>query len=211
LTQKLLLRQPKQARSQQLIKNICDAALDIAQTSNVQNVTIKAISAKIGAPPASIYRFFQDSDAILEYIYYRWAKDIRGILERIETDPEALTLPWHQFFSKLSEDWKIPDDNELHRIFDDTSNISPRIEEIKVKQRAWFANFFARHMARFGAHGTVEEWRDLGIFLAALDEEVASYSLASQFSTTETLQSLKMKTTYLLVSQLMPAEEDLDS
>jgi len=183
---------------------VCDAALAIADKSGLSAVTINEISAKTGIPPTSIYRFFRDKGAIVEYIYAQWAEEVRAVWQRLESDPAMLNLPWLQFFQAVSQEWKLPTRIGYHRLLDHADAMFPGVEAIKRSQRQHFADFFCRHMARYNARGTIEEWRDLAFYLAAIDEELSTPLTADSFSSQAAAQTLFNKTVLSLIGELMP-------
>ena len=204
LTDRILLRPPKQARSWQLIEAVCDATLAIAAASGLKSVTINAISEKAGIPPTSIYRFFTDKSAIVEYINARWMEEVQAVWQHMESDPEILKLPWQQFFRLESQEWKLPSKIDHYRVLNHSDALFPRLEVIERAHRNYFADFFVRQMARFGARGTIEEWRDLAFYIYAIDQELCTPLTADTFQSQASAQTLYDKTLIALVGELMP-------
>ncbi len=75
-------RVPRQARSQQRIDRILQAAaLEFAEVG-LEAATTNAIAARAGVPIGSLYQFFPNKEAILEALAARYAQDMRILNER---------------------------------------------------------------------------------------------------------------------------------
>lgn len=206
LSDRILLRPPKQERSKQLIEAICDAALAVARTSGLRAVNTNAIAAKADVPPTSIYRFFSDKSAIVEYIHARWMEDVQAVWQGMESDQETLKLTWQQFFLLESQAWKLPSKTDYYAILNHSEALFPRLEALERAHRNYFADFFVRQMARFGARGTIEEWRDLAFFLYAIDQELCSPITSESFRSQESAKNFYNKTLLFHVGELMRSE-----
>jgi AcrR family transcriptional regulator len=87
-------REPVQKRSRERVEAILDGAKDLIATEGVENLSTRSLAAHTGIPVATIYRYFEDMDAII-------AAYLDQALEEIEDAVEAavLKLEWVTFRS----------------------------------------------------------------------------------------------------------------
>ncbi len=75
-----LRRQPRQARSQERVRRILEAAEALFLEGGVGATTTNAIAARAGVPIGSLYQFFPDKAAILRSLAHRYAERLHGEL-----------------------------------------------------------------------------------------------------------------------------------
>jgi AcrR family transcriptional regulator len=79
-----LRRQPRQARSQERVRRILEAAEALFLEGGVGATTTNAIAARAGVPIGSLYQFFPDKSAILRSLAYRYAELLHGELNAFD-------------------------------------------------------------------------------------------------------------------------------
>jgi AcrR family transcriptional regulator len=67
----LLKRRPVQARSIARVDAILDAAAALA-TDDLEALTMRAVAARAGVPPATIYQFFDDRESLIQALAVRY-------------------------------------------------------------------------------------------------------------------------------------------
>lgn len=204
LSDEILLRPPQQARSRRLIEKVCEAAVGIVTESGLSGITTNAIADKAGVPPTSIYRFFKDKSAIIEYVHARWIEEIQNIWRDLESNPTNLTLNWQDFFLEAIQDWKRPGKLDYFAVFNHAEAFFPALEKLEMAHRRFYADFFVRQMARFGACGTADEWRDLAMYLYAIEEELYTPVTLNAFSSQTAAENLFIKTLLFHIGEIMP-------
>ena len=200
----LLLRQPRQARSRELVEKICSATVSIAQESGVLALNTNDIAERAGVDISSLYRFFPNKAAILQYIVSQWLDQVRSIWDRYESDPELLQLDWEQYFCRISSDWQNVETQDYYQALQDAWSVYPDLAAMDVQHRENYIAFFVRQMKRFGARGTKKEWMDLAIYLYIVEDEVHSRSANNTFSTLQAGRSLFLETMLYHLGKFMP-------
>ena len=70
-----IVRPPKQARSQETLHRIAQAALELMEEGGVENATVSAIVNRAGASVGSFYARFKGKDDLIRYLQDRiWSK-----------------------------------------------------------------------------------------------------------------------------------------
>jgi AcrR family transcriptional regulator len=103
-----LLKQPKQARSTDLVAAVLDAAVQILAKEGAQRFTTARVAEKAGVSVGSLYQYFPNKAAILFRLQSdEWRQTtelLRGILEDVRRPPlERLRTLVHAFRSECEE------------------------------------------------------------------------------------------------------------
>ena len=175
-------RLPKQERSRQVLEKVCRATLDLATQEGLRALNTNRIAQVAGVDVSSIYRFFPNKQAIIRFILERWLGEIRAVWDRFDSDTEMLELPWREYFTRLSSEWQVPGTLVNYTALAGAEEAFPELRQLDLEHREYFAEFFIRQMRRFRARGTVQEWKDLAIFLYMVEEEVHVLAAAEAFS-----------------------------
>lgn len=88
-----LRRQPRQARSQERVRRILEAAETLFLAGGVGATTTNAIAAQAGVPIGSLYQFFPDKAAILRSLAHRYGEQLHEELNAFDRgEGRELTL-----------------------------------------------------------------------------------------------------------------------
>lgn len=199
-----LLRLPKQARSRLVVEKICLAALSISEENGVDALNTNSIAERAGVDISSLYRFFPNKMAILQYIASNWLAQIRSVWERYETEPELLQLQWEEYFCRISADWQSAHTQDYYSSLRKAWLIYPELEEMDVEHRENYIAFFLRQMKRFGARGTKKEWRDLAVYLYLVEDEIHTHATNNIFSTLGAGRDLFVDSMLFHLREIMP-------
>ena len=206
----LLLREPKQARSKKLVADICSAAIALATEEGVPKLNTNAIAQRAGVEPTSLYRFFSDKQAILEYVYSLWLAEIRLIWDDFDSNPKYQKLGWEEFFVQISEIWPLEEGTQdKYLVFQEALPSYPRLRALDLQHREYFADFYVRQFRRFGADGTVEQWRNLADYLYVIEDEVHVKAAQGWFTSLEAARALFLETMLFHIGKLMPTKHGL--
>lgn len=104
-----LRKQPKQARSSQLIATILEAAVQVLAKEGAQRFTTARVAERAGVSVGSLYQYFPNKAAILFRLQSdEWRQTtelLRGILEDVRTPPfERLRTLVHVFIHSECEE-----------------------------------------------------------------------------------------------------------
>jgi AcrR family transcriptional regulator len=84
---------PIQARSRERLRLVLDVADELLATEGAAGFTTTRVAAAAGIPVGSVYRFFDDKEAIVEALAVRYWRDfddlVAGVAEADERDPLA--------------------------------------------------------------------------------------------------------------------------
>ena len=80
-------KQPKQARSTQLVSDILTAAAQVLARDGVHRFTTARVAEKAGVSVGSLYQYFPNKEAILFRLQFDEWQQTTGLIERILTDP----------------------------------------------------------------------------------------------------------------------------
>lgn len=83
-------RTPKQARSQQRVEQILNAAEQLFVQVGFDHTTTNAIAAHAGVSIGSLYQFFPDKDAVLAALIERYREEMRALIH--DEQLESLSL-----------------------------------------------------------------------------------------------------------------------
>lgn len=123
----LLKKIPQQDRSKKRLAAIIAAAEKIAVEQDIDQATTSMIAARAGVAIGSIYQFFEDRDALLEYVYIQ-------TLDRIVTEQQAFAGAgfdrWQDFISEnLRHFWRLAQNHPSFLIFTRWYNATRPLKE----------------------------------------------------------------------------------
>jgi AcrR family transcriptional regulator len=95
-----LRRQPRQARSQERVRRILEAAEALFVAEGVASTTTNAIAAHAGVPIGSLYQFFPDKAAILRSLARGYGEQLHRELAAFEAS-EASALPLDAYIEAM--------------------------------------------------------------------------------------------------------------
>ncbi|MBD2101050.1 TetR/AcrR family transcriptional regulator [Leptolyngbya sp. FACHB-261] len=90
---------PRQARSQQRLQQILDAALAVLSEVGYEGMTTEAIALRAGTSKGSVYRFFPDRAAVFAALTERWAAHMRQLFATA-VGPDAAQMPLAEFVTR---------------------------------------------------------------------------------------------------------------
>jgi AcrR family transcriptional regulator len=93
MTEELRRKKPRQARSQQRVDALLDAAASVIAESGYEAATTNAIAARAGVPIGSLYQFFSNKEALLEALLERYAEQMRTLFDAKLTPIAVTSLP----------------------------------------------------------------------------------------------------------------------
>ena len=93
-------RQPKQARSQERVKQILDVAEQLFLEVGYDSTTTRAIAARANVSVGSLYQFFPDKEAILKALAIRYMQTQYQRFLTLHT-PAAVTLPLPSYVDRM--------------------------------------------------------------------------------------------------------------
>ena len=97
-----LRRQPRQARSQERVRRILEAAEALFLAGGVGSTTTNAIAARAGVPIGSLYQFFPDKAAILRSLAQRYGELLHEELAAFDQG-EGSDLPLESYIARIVE------------------------------------------------------------------------------------------------------------
>jgi len=97
-----LRRQPRQARSQERVRRILEAAEALVLVDGVGATTTNAIAARAGVPIGSLYQFFPDKAAILRSLAHRYGEGLHESLAAFDRG-EGKDLPLETYITRIVE------------------------------------------------------------------------------------------------------------
>lgn len=95
-------RQPKQARSQEMVRRIIEAAITILTRDGVEALTTNHIAQEAKISVASVYQFFPNKQSIIYAAYKSWLEDLDG---RVLSVADGLVgkVPWRTYAEQLAQ------------------------------------------------------------------------------------------------------------
>ena len=93
-------RQPKQARSQERVKQILDAAEQLFLEVGYESTTTRRIAARATVSVGSLYQFFPDKEAILKALAIRYMQTQYQRFLDLHSQ-EAVTLPLGSYVDRM--------------------------------------------------------------------------------------------------------------
>ncbi|MEO1146661.1 MAG: TetR/AcrR family transcriptional regulator [Cyanobacteria bacterium J06638_22] len=93
-------RQPKQARSQERVKQILDVAEQLFLDVGYKSTTTRAIAARASVSVGSLYQFFPDKEAILKALSVRYMETQYQRFLDLHTS-DAATLPLGRYVDQI--------------------------------------------------------------------------------------------------------------
>ena len=165
-----LKRLPRQRRSRETVQRIFEATVTLLRERPIGELNTNLIASTAGVDISSIYRFFTDKEAIVSQLAAEWLAEIRQVYDRYEEDPQLLSLPWRDYFTRLLADWRMPHQDEKYAALAGLWHVYPALESLDEQQLARHVSFFHRQFRRFKARGKPQQWRDLAVYLYLVED-----------------------------------------
>lgn len=93
-----LSRRPQQERSQQTVRRILAATLDLLAREGIESLTTNRIAAEAGLSVASLYRFFPNKQAVIYAAYGEW-------IEELSAEVTSVAAQWRARLSVAPGRW----------------------------------------------------------------------------------------------------------
>jgi AcrR family transcriptional regulator len=125
-------RQPRQARSQERVKQILNVAEQMFITEGYNATTTNAIAARAGVPIGSLYQFFPDKGAIVQALAVRYMEALQQrfkALHSAETSQMSLSRYVDQIIDAIEQFFN--DYPGYHAIFMQVQDAMPELEAIE--------------------------------------------------------------------------------
>lgn len=152
-----LRRQPRQARSQERVRRILEAAEALFVAEGVASTTTNAIAAHAGVPIGSLYQFFPDKAAILRSLARGYGEQLHRELAAFE-ESEASALPLDSYIEAMVSltDRFFTSHPGYQAIFNEAQSATADLLAIEEEADVRLvADWSAALIARVGAEGCV--------------------------------------------------------
>ncbi len=93
MTDEVMRKKPKQARSQQRVDQFLNAAAGVFAEMGYEAATTNAIAARADLPIGSLYQFFSNKEALLDALVERYTEQMRALFDAKLTPQADLPLP----------------------------------------------------------------------------------------------------------------------
>jgi len=125
-------RKPRQARSQERVKQILDVAEELFIAEGYQATTTNAIAARAQVSIGSLYQFFPDKAAILQALTIRYGDLLHQQLTMLD-NAELAKLPLAVYVEQMIDatDRFFTDHPGYHAIFMEVQGTMPELEKIE--------------------------------------------------------------------------------
>src|SRR4051812_25649343 len=94
-------RKPTQARSQERVQRILEAAAQVVDEVGYDAATTNAIAKRAGASIGSLYQFFPNKAALMHALAIQYMDELRGLLQKALTDLNAEGLSWQDVVGRV--------------------------------------------------------------------------------------------------------------
>jgi AcrR family transcriptional regulator len=180
-------RQPRQARSQERVKQILDVAEQMFIAGGYEATTTNAIATRAQVPIGSLYQFFPDKAAIVQALTLRYMEILHQRLAALH-NAGAVDLPLPTYVDRMIEatDQFFTDYPGYHAIFIQVQNAIPELAAIETAADA-------------------ELIQELATFLEIRDASLGETSGAIAFVLVKTIGTLL----WLALSQEQPFRQQL--
>lgn len=125
-------RKPRQARSQERVKQILDVAEQMFIAEGYSATTTNAIASRAKVPIGSLYQFFPDKGAIVQALARRYTEQLHQHLEQLNTD-DIKHLPLSTYVEQVIDavNQFFSEHPGYHAIFMQVQGTIPELEEIE--------------------------------------------------------------------------------
>lgn len=137
-------RRAKQARAQQTIAVVLEAAAQILQREGYAGATTNRIAERAGVSVGTIYQYFADKEQIFDALIRREIRGLLGVLQRVEFDPdEPIAGDLRRLLQLLVQ--ARPDAPVLYRSLEQVPHalFRRRVAEARGSVIAWVREFLA--------------------------------------------------------------------
>ncbi len=143
-------RQPRQARSQERVKQILDVAEQMFITEGYGATTTNAIAARAKVSIGSLYQFFPDKEAIVQALAMQYMKHLYQRLVALNA-ADMTDLPLSTYVDQMIDatDQFFTDYPGYHAIFIQVQGIVPELAEIEDAADAQLIQNFATSLSQY--------------------------------------------------------------
>jgi AcrR family transcriptional regulator len=143
-------RQPRQARSQERVKQILDVAEQMFIADGYGAVTTNAIAQSAKVPIGSLYQFFPDKEAIVQALAMRYTDQLHQRFAELDSaDPTNLPLSVYVDRMIDATDRFFTDYPGYHAIFIQVQGIVPELAEIEDAADAQLIQDLATSLSQY--------------------------------------------------------------
>ncbi len=143
-------RQPRQARSQERVKQILDVAEQMFITEGYSAATTNAIAARAKVPIGSLYQFFPDKEAIVQALAMQYMEQLHQRFVALDA-ADMTDLPLSNYVAQIIDatDQFFTDYPGYHAIFIQVQGIVPELAEIEDAADAQLIQNFATSLSQY--------------------------------------------------------------
>lgn len=151
-------REPRQARSREMVARILAASRTLLERDGLQRLTTNHIAREAGVDIASLYQYFASKEAILYTLAEQWVQQVQAVYARHRSAfaPDASAKPMLQSLRDIFNELEGLPDNEWNwKHLAPPMNVVPVLQELEAEHETATASFWA---AWLRAHGV--DWPD---------------------------------------------------
>lgn len=139
-------RRAKQARAQQTIAVVLEAAAQVLQREGYAGATTNRIAERAGVSVGTIYQYFADKEQIFDTLIRREIEGLLGLLQRVAFDPDESIADGLRRLLQLLVQAR-PDAPVLYRSLEHVPNalFRRRVAEARGSVITWVREFLASH------------------------------------------------------------------
>ncbi len=143
---KPMRRRAKQARAQQTIAVVLEAAAQVLQREGYAGATTNRIAERAGVSVGTIYQYFADKEQIFDALIRREIKGLLGVLQSVSFDPDESIADGLRRLLQLLVQAR-PDAPALYRSLEQVPNalFRRRVAEARGNVVEWVREFLASH------------------------------------------------------------------
>lgn len=174
-------RKPRQARSQERVNRILDAAEELFASQGYTATTTNAIAVHAEVPIGSLYQFFPDKTAILKALALRYGEMLHQELATIDETEEA-TLSLSDYAARLIDttDHFFTEHPSYYAIFMEVQGTIKELEEIDEATDASLIEDLASSLARRDASLEPADYKAIAFVLVKAISTLLWLSLSQE-------------------------------
>lgn len=146
-------REPKQARSREMVARILAASRTLLERDGLQRLTTNHIAREAGVDIASLYQYFASKEAILYTLAEHWVQAVQGVYSRRRaqfeagTDVTPMLLSLRDVFDELEG---LPGNEWNWRHLAPAMTIVPVLRELEAEHETVTASFWSAWLRHHG-------------------------------------------------------------
>lgn len=139
-------RRAKQARAQETIAVVLEAAARVLQRKGYAGATTNLIAERAGVSVGTIYQYFANKEQIFDALIRRELEGLHGVLQRVTVDPNEPIVDGLRSLLQLLVQAR-PDAPALYRSLEQVPNalFRRRVAEARGSVIEWVREFLASH------------------------------------------------------------------